>query len=53
MSLKEKWKGISLTEKFLIGTVVILIILIILRWDQVSKEAVDGFKKLFEKPSVK
>lgn len=52
MSIKESWKKLSLTEKLLLGTAVILTILIIIRWDTISDEVVGGFKKLFEKPRV-
>ena len=51
MSLKSKWNNLSLTEKLLLGMVFTLILLIIARWEFVSKGVSDGFKRFFEKHS--
>ncbi|MDY0200769.1 MAG: hypothetical protein WC951_09160 [Bacteroidales bacterium] len=37
----------TLTEFFLIGTAIILVILIIMRWDIVSKEISESFSNMF------
>jgi hypothetical protein len=52
MSIKNTWKSLNATEKLLLGTAIILIILIIARWDRVSDELAEGFKRIFEKHSI-
>jgi hypothetical protein len=52
MFLKDTWKNLNATEKLLLGTAIILIALIIARWDRVGKELAEGFKKIFEKHSI-
>lgn len=43
--MKEKWKGLSKTEKILIVSVIVLAIAVIINWKRIYKEASRGFGK--------
>jgi|GEM_PF-460135 len=47
----DRLKGLTPTEMLLLGTVVILVILIIVRWGWISDELVESFNNLFKKRS--
>ncbi len=46
--LTDRIKNLTPTEWLLIGTVIILIVLIIRRWDWISKEASEAFSNIFK-----
>ncbi|HPE19353.1 MAG TPA: hypothetical protein PLM76_11990 [Tenuifilaceae bacterium] len=47
----DRLKGLTPTEMLLLGTVVVLVILIIVRWGWISDELVESFNNLFKKRS--
>jgi hypothetical protein len=53
MWINDTWKRLSFTEKLLLGVVFMLLIMIATRWENISKDISDSFKRLFEKHSTK
>lgn len=51
MSIKSAWKKLTPTEKLFLGMILILLIMIALRWESISKGVSGSFKKFFEKHS--
>jgi len=47
----DRFKALTPTEMLLLGTVVVLVILIIVRWGWISDELVESFNNLFKKRS--
>ncbi|HRX31200.1 MAG: hypothetical protein H6537_00395 [Bacteroidales bacterium] len=47
MSLKDKWKNLTPTEKGLIAAIILLILLIVLRWTNIAPNVSEGFKRYF------
>ncbi len=45
------WGRLSSTEKMFIGMIIFLIVMIIARWNFISKEVAEGFEKIFSKRS--
>ena len=48
--IKDWYKNRTPTELMLIGTAIFLAILIVLRWDTVSKEISESFSNMFSAP---
>lgn len=44
----ERVKRLTATEWLLIGTVIVLLFLIIKKWDWISKEASESFSNIFK-----
>jgi hypothetical protein len=49
MWIKDKWNKLSTNEKLLVGMAIIAFIMVLLRWDKISKEVPDAFKRIFSK----
>ncbi len=44
----DKLKALTSTEMLLLGTVILLIVLIVYRWDWISNEVAESFSNLFK-----
>jgi len=47
MSLKDSWRSLTPTEKIFLGSILVLLIAVAVKWEKISKEMTNGFDKYF------